>query len=282
MNRRKLLTERPIYEPTQDYPADSFLGTAQYYARYRPPYPQELIDDLRRRSGITGDGRLLDLGCGPGRVALLLSPYFSEVWAVDQESEMIEVGRQEAEQRGATNIQWMVGRAEDLEAQSESFDLITIGEAFHRLDQRLVAKLALEWLMPGGCLATMGCYGVFNGKEKWQILGAEVVRKWTGSRPPTKSKKKDQPRGPDHDQEILRAAGFEEVEIYKFPIPHVWTLDSIIGFQYSTSVTSKRALGEDTGKFEADLRGTLLTYDSRGEYSATLSCGYTLARRPSP
>ena len=88
---------------------DCFAGTAEAYARYRPPYPVELLDDLRRRAGITGNGRLLDLACGPGRVALPLATHFGKVWAVDQEPEMVEVGRALAKSRGPENIRWIVG-----------------------------------------------------------------------------------------------------------------------------------------------------------------------------
>ncbi|HEX5501996.1 MAG TPA: class I SAM-dependent methyltransferase, partial [Thermomicrobiales bacterium] len=151
----------PDWPAAPHYPADAFAGTARYYARYRPPYPPALLDDLRRRAVVTGAGRLLDLACGPGRVALPLAPFFGEVWAVDLEPEMIEVGREEAARRGATNVRWTVGRAEDVEAPPGSCEMITIGEAFHRLDQRAITTRALTWLAPGCCLATMGWFGVF-------------------------------------------------------------------------------------------------------------------------
>jgi len=266
------------------YPADAFAGTAEYYARYRVPYPQALLDDLRTRAGVTGQGRLLDLGCGPGRVALALSPYFSEIWAVDQEPEMIGVGRREARRRGLTNLHWIVGRAEELEATPGSFELITIGEALHRLDQRLIAKRALEWLPPGRCLATMGCMGLGRGKEPWQSIVVEVRRKWIGKGTGTSSEirnQSDQPRGALQDQTILQAAGFVDVENHEFTQPHVWTLDSIVGSIYSRSTTSKRVLGDSAEAFEAELRRRLLAHDSRGLYSTMRSCGYTLARRPS-
>jgi hypothetical protein len=78
----------------------------------------------------------------------------------------------------------------------------------------------------------------------------------------------------------LRAAGFEDAESHEFPIPHVWTLDAIVGNLYSTSAASQRALGDRAAAFAADVRRTLLAGDARGQYPATLSCGYTLARRP--
>lgn len=244
----------PTWPPAPNYPADAFAGAARYYAQYRVPYPQEMIDDLRMRAGITGRGRLLDLGCGPGRVALPLSPYFSEVWAIDREPEMIEVGREEAGRLGTTNLRWMVGRAEDLMAPPGSFELITAGEAFHRLDQRLIAKQALEWLPPGCCLATMGCYGITKGTEPWQVLVADIKRKWTRDT----TKQPDQSCDPVSNREVLLATGFVDVEDYDFLHPYVWTLDTIVGNMYSTSVASKRVLGEKAKAFEADLRRGLL------------------------
>ena len=71
---------------------------------------------------ITGEGRLLDLACGPGRVALALVSSFREVWALDREPEMIAVGQHEATQRGANNITWRVGKAEDVAAPPAAGD----------------------------------------------------------------------------------------------------------------------------------------------------------------
>ena len=138
-----------------DFPVDAFAGTATYYVRYRVPYPAGLLQDLLARAGITDEGRLLDLACGPGRIALALAASFREVWAIDREAEMVEVGQQEARQRGVHNITWLVGKAEDLQAPPASCALITIGEAFHRLDQQRVAQHALQWLQPGCCAATL-------------------------------------------------------------------------------------------------------------------------------
>src|SRR5579871_385466 len=84
------------------FPPDAFAGTASYYLRYRVPYPQALLKDLIQRAGITGEGRLLDLACGPGRVAFGLVTSFRETWAIDLEPEMVEVGKEEAARRGVT------------------------------------------------------------------------------------------------------------------------------------------------------------------------------------
>ncbi len=270
----------PARSVAPDFPKHLFAGTARYYARYRVPYPQDLIDDLWRRARITGKGRLLDLASGPGRVALPLAVFFSEVWAVDQEPEMIEVGREEAKQQGLTNVRWMVGRAEEVEASPGSFELITIGEAFHRLDQRLIAERAMEWLAPGCGLATLGCFSLMRGNEPWHDILREVVRKWTDHVPATRRASPKQSRGKDHDRKVLKAFGFEDVATCYLPYPYVWTLDSILGNLYSTSNVSTRVLGDEADRFEADLRRALLGYDSSGRYPETLRFGYNLFRKP--
>jgi ubiquinone/menaquinone biosynthesis C-methylase UbiE len=135
---------------------DAFVGTAQAYALYRPAYPAAMLAELLDLAGTPPGAALLDIACGPGRITLDLAPAFETVWAIDLEPEMVEVGKAAAARRGVGNISWFVGRAEDLDAPPGAFDLITIGEAFHRLDQPLVTRKALGWLKPGGGLATMG------------------------------------------------------------------------------------------------------------------------------
>ena len=265
-----------------DIPTDGFSGTAAAYARYRPPYPVELLDDLRRRAGITGKGRLLDLACGPGRVALPLATSFSEVWAIDQEPEMVAVGRAQAERQGLSNIRWLVGRAEEVEAAPGAFELITIGEAFHRLDQPLIAERALTWLAPGGCLATLGCFSLMVGQAPWHDALRAAVEPWTDRddpAQPTSPQASPQPRGADHERAVLTGRGFEHVGTFGFPHPHVWTLDAVLGNLRSTARFSRRALGPEADRFDAEVRRALLAFDSGNRYPETLRFGYSLFRK---
>ena len=96
------------------------------YAR-RPPSAPGLFDFLLARIG--GRDRALDLGCGPGKIAMVLADHFSEVTALDPSARMIEAGRQaDAGRHG--NIIWTHQRAEDLTA-GQSFDLVTAGISIH-------------------------------------------------------------------------------------------------------------------------------------------------------
>ena len=107
---------------------DAFAGTAAAYLRFRPPYPRALLDDLLRE--VPGRDMLIDLACGPGRIALDLAGAFTAVHANDLEPEMIATGKAEAARRGIGNVRWSIGRAEDRAFAGASIDLVTIGEAF--------------------------------------------------------------------------------------------------------------------------------------------------------
>jgi SAM-dependent methyltransferase len=247
------------------FPPDAFVGTAPYYARYRVPYPRVLLHDLVRRAGVTGQGRLLDLACGPGRVAFALAGSFREIWAIDIEPEMIAVGKEETAQRGVNHIQWMVGKAEELTAPPAWFELVTIGEAFHRLDQQIATEQTLLGLKPGCCLAVIGTCSRASDWEAWQHIVAQIVHKWTGRAVSTGgvSTAHVPGGGTEHTERVLQKSGFEEVGSYSFIEPHDWTLETILGNLYSLSVCSKRVLGNKAEGFEADLKAALLAHDPK-------------------
>ena len=259
---------------------DLFRGTARYYDEFRVPYPPSLIDDLAARAG--EGGRLLDLACGTGQITFALQARYREVWAVDQEPEMIAAVRQKAEAAGIGHIRAMTAAAEDLDAPGESFDLAAIGNAFHRLPRDLIAARVLQWLRPGAFLALVWGESPWAGDDPWQRALAAIMRRWrdragTDGRVPA-GYERDRRERPDPD--VLRQAGFEVVGSYQFTARHEWTPGAVAGFLFSTSVMSRPALGDHAAGFEADLRRELLACVPAGRWPQLVSFGYQLARRP--
>jgi hypothetical protein len=83
------------------------------------------------------------------------------------------------------------------------------------------------------------------------------------------------------DQEnAIRGAGFVDLVTRASSVSHLWTLAALLGNARSTSTLSGKALGDRHGAFEATLTETLIDYDPSGRYLETISCGYTIARRP--
>jgi ubiquinone/menaquinone biosynthesis C-methylase UbiE len=268
--------EQPVFR------SDLYKGTAPYYDRFRPPYPTALLNDLLARAGVRAGGRLLDLACGTGQLAFALRDSFAEVWAVDQEPEAVDFGREKARAQRVTNVRWLAQTAEALEAPAASFDLITIGNAFHRLRRREVARNAFRWLKDGGCLALVWGDLPSQGQATWQRALLHTIESWAA-----RMKASDRvPTGWDTAIEkephraVLEAAGFETVGRFEFTEARSWTVEDLIGLVYSTSLLPKHVLGDLATEFEADVTAELLQIEPSGQFHADLSFAYDLARRP--
>jgi ubiquinone/menaquinone biosynthesis C-methylase UbiE len=262
------------------FPFDAFAGTASYYARYRPPYPRLLLRHLLDRARATGSGRLLDLACGPGRVALAIAPSFSDTTAIDLEPEMIDEGRRQAARLGLSNVGWQVGRAEDFETPSHLFELVTIGDAFHRLDQERVLRKITQWLVPGGGAAILESRDTLNGNGPWQRIVADVVQKWTRSDRSFVPASRTSGSGAEHSESALAESGFKDVARFTFTERYVWSVESILGNLHSTSFCSRAVLGDNAGAFADELTAELLSHDPAGVFREDLEFGYTFGRTP--
>jgi ubiquinone/menaquinone biosynthesis C-methylase UbiE len=275
------MTTNPDIPP--NFRPDAFAGTVDDYVRYRPPYDARMIAELLDRAALPATGaRLIDLACGPGRLTFTIAERFAEVLAVDAEPAMIEAARHEAERRGVTNIRWQVARAEDVQAPAGAFDLVTAASAFHRFDQPRVAALVFGWLKPGGALVTLGDTSPTDSRAEWGPAVADIVRAYIGD-PVQRLQGTPNPtpaEGLADQEQVLRDAGFDPVDSYSFATPHVWTLESLLGYLRSTSFASRAAIGDRHAAFEAHLTAALLAHDRSGRYPDTLGSGYTLARSP--
>ena len=247
---------------------DLYAGTAGYYDRYRPRYPVGLMRRLVDEAGVTGGGRLLDLACGTGQVALALSSFFEEVWAVDQEADMVRVGRSTAARMGASNIRWLNRPVEALTAPMESFELVTVGNAFHRLPRQLMAAKAYGWLSPGSCFALLWGGSPWQENSPWQQVVAAARDTWVAEsgasdRVPSGW---EEARVTKPDVEVLQEAGFEIVGRFSEPATLEWSFESVVGYVYSTSILPRAVLGDRTAEFEGDLHQRLVEVAGDGPY----------------
>jgi SAM-dependent methyltransferase len=110
-----------------------------YHAR--PPYAPALFDFLLGR--VKGRSRALNLGCGPGKVAMTLADHFAEVVALDPSAAMIAAGKASKAGR-RDNIVWVNERAETHEDDA-GFDLVTAGTSIHWPDTAVLFPRLACW-----------------------------------------------------------------------------------------------------------------------------------------
>jgi SAM-dependent methyltransferase len=225
---------------------------------------------------------MIDLACGTGQLAFAMAPRVADVWAVDQESDMVDVVRRKANAAGLEHLRPIVARAETLTAESQSVDLITIGNAFHRLERDVVAANAFRWLRPDGCLALCWSTTPWEGERDWQRAMASVLATWrrrlqVEDRVPT-GWREDRRQRPDVD--VLLAGGFDVIHTSPFPTEHSWSIDELVGLVRSTSFLSGAVLGDQADQFVADLTAELATFTTSTTFTDSVDFAYQLARRP--
>jgi SAM-dependent methyltransferase len=264
------------------FAADLYQGTAGYYDSYRLPYPDAMIEYVVGQAMVDGQGRLLDLACGTGQLTFPLRQWFSEVWAVDREADMVEAVQAKADALGAGNIRTVTADAETLDAPPEYFELAVIGNAFHRLRRDLVAGRILGWLRPGGCAALCWSHGPEAGDEEWQRAFADLLRRWrrrlrAEDRVPANWQ---EPRRRQPDEQVLSDAGFEVTGRREFTVGHRWSLPELAGYVRSTSALPDPVLADQGAAFDADLADVLgpLAHDGMVHQAVGFAC--ELARKP--
>lgn len=137
--------------------ADSNFN-AEGYFNARPHYPKELFDFLVDQADKTSLDVCVDIGCGPGEATFELAKHFKRVIGVDPSVPMINKAKEQAHKRGITNVEFIIGTAEDFDTKIPGqVDAITSAEAAHWIKnidsfwQRVHSKL-----VNGGIAAIWG------------------------------------------------------------------------------------------------------------------------------
>jgi hypothetical protein len=253
-----------------------YLGSASYYADGRVPYPAGLAAALAVELSLDGSGRLLDCGCGPGSLTLLLAPLFAEAVGIDADADMIEQARLAGHRAGADSVSWRLLRAEELPAGLGRFRLVTFAQSFHWVDQPVVARRVREMLSTDGA-----CVFVFatthEGVTGDADLGlprpprsriAELVAAYLG--PVRRAGQSLLPSGPQYvSGQVMAAAGFAgpvELTVGGGEV-HERTEDQVVASVFSLSSAAPHLFGDRLASFEAELRGLLRAVSPDGRFA---------------
>ena len=121
--------------------ANTFGTIAELYDRYRPSPPAALLDALAALK----PERVLDIGCGTGKVARGLMERGLSVLGVEPDPRMAEVAR-------GHGVEVELGGFEDWNDRGRRFDLITCGDAWHWIDPERGWRRIGRALRPGGAV----------------------------------------------------------------------------------------------------------------------------------
>jgi SAM-dependent methyltransferase len=107
----------------------TFEEVADLYDQVRPSYPEQLVEDVVALSGIPADGRILEIGCGPGNATLPFAKRGYRIVGVELGERLAALAAKNC--RAYPGVEILNAAFEDWTLEEEAFDLAIAADAFH-------------------------------------------------------------------------------------------------------------------------------------------------------
>jgi SAM-dependent methyltransferase len=129
----------------------SFNQVAKLYDEIRPGYPDALIQDVVKLSGLPADGRILEIGCGTGQATLPFARRGYDILGLELGDRL--AARAARNCRECPKVRILHTAFEDWPAEPRSFNLVMSATAFHWITPEFGYPRTAEVLKRDGSLA---------------------------------------------------------------------------------------------------------------------------------
>jgi SAM-dependent methyltransferase len=253
-----------------------FASTASLYEHLRPPYPSEFFRSVAPKLGLTKQSSLIDLGTGPGLLALGFGPYVGRIVGVDPEPAMLEAARRAAAGAGRY-LTLIEGKAETLAPDIGSFDVVTIGRALHWMDRDLTLTLLDRLVAHDGAIAICASFSATDGRNPWLDGYNEARRRWS----PAKLWE-EAGRGTRTHRDLpafFRGSSFQPAELVTIETSHLVGLHDLAERTLTYSSSSPEALGENVDAMLRDVGQHLAPFSRDGAIAETIVSTAQIVKR---
>lgn len=204
---------------------------AERYERYRPGYPDEVVDRVLAGLGDARNLTALEIGAGTGKATRAFASRGVRIRAIEPDHQMCALLAEVTDRETVTICE---GTFEDLEPDP-SVDLVYAAAAWHWTDPATRWTRAARWLRPGGVVAALG--GPVDLTDEVLLEQVRrVVSPFVGdeSIPGTDD---------DHDvtgirwpgTELLAAPDFRRMEQHESTLHYRMNADDFVGLASTTS-----------------------------------------------
>jgi trans-aconitate methyltransferase len=253
-----------------------FRSAAEHYRKGRPAYALALFDRVAERVGLTRQHAVLDLGCGPGQIAMGFARFGGSVTAIDPEPEMLRIAATDAGEAGF-QIRFIEGSSYDIGPALGRFRLTAIGRAFHWMDRADTLRRLDTMIEPGGAIALFGDRHPEVGENAWRKAYDAVLDHYSAA-----DSARRQRKGAEWTahETVLLASPFSQlerigvIESRRTPVAHLE--DRLL----SLSSVSRDKIGDRAEAMLVALREKLAPFVSDGALTEVVESQALIAMRP--
>ncbi|MCK1390570.1 methyltransferase domain-containing protein [Bradyrhizobium sp. 1] len=245
-----------------------FASTASLYEHLRPLYPGEFFRSVAEKLGLSKQSRLIDLGTGPGLLALGFAPYVGRIVGVDPEPAMLDAARRAGASAGHA-LTLIEGKAETLNPGIGTFDVVTIGRALHWMDREPTLARLEELVARDGAVLICASFSATDGSNPWLDGYNEIRRRWS----PTKLWE-EAGKGTRAHRDLpafFRGSAFQPTELITVETSHTVSLQDLTRRTLTYSSSSPDALGENVEAMLRDVEGHLASFSRDGLIAETIA-----------
>lgn len=248
-----------------------FQSTVPHYLAGRPNYAPALIQIVREQLQLTDRHRLLDLGCGPGWLGVAFAPFVGTVVAVDPEPAMLEAARQVAADANA-RIELIEGSSYDLGAHLGTFDVVTIGRAFHWMDRADTLRRLDTLIGPTGAVVLFNDVRPDVPENAWYKRYSELVDSYTNSDAaiPTQHLR--------HEAVLLNSS-FDQLMRNGVIERRIVPIERLVDRALSMSTSSPEQLGPLSDRLAQELLSEMARFATEGNVVEVIESQALIARR---
>lgn len=160
-----------------DFYPDRFKVASRYYTTGRPAYPKALSARVAALLALEGNADVLDVGTGPGFLAIDFAPYARAVKALDPSAEMLAIARENA-QRAGVDIEFISGSSHDLGPHLGTFRLVTFGRSFHWTSRAETLRTLDRLVVKGGAVSLYSDGFPDVPQNAWHSRYAEILDRY--------------------------------------------------------------------------------------------------------
>lgn len=129
-------------------PTQRFSSRVNNYVRYRPGYPREVLDLLKKECSLTAGSLIADIASGTGIFTQMLLENGNRVFGVEPNAEMSRAGEEFL--RSYSRFTSIAGTAEATTLPDQSVDIVTAAQAAHWFDRQKARREFVRILKAGG------------------------------------------------------------------------------------------------------------------------------------